>query len=357
MDGMKRVVITTVFVCLTVCVYLAMFIGSEACAKEQKVTQMFSTFKRLSEGPILSPRPGKFDSVGAFNPSVVKLENGTFVMLYRAQDQAGVSRLGYATSSDGVAFKAEDLPVLQPVLPDEKNGVEDPRLSPSFNEKGNWNLTATAYNKDAQLALYKSSDLRNWTRVGLVIPAKEGAWNINWTKSGAIVPKKIDGKYWMYYMGDAAGGGTDQTGIASSTDGIYWKDASDKPILVRRPGMFDSNVVEPGPAPIITKDGILLLYNGADSALAYRTGWALFDKKDPTKLLARSAKPIFEPEKDWEKKTSSSTVHQAPNVVFVEGLVKDGSRYLVYYGAADCRVGVAETRLLRLKEKKPSQNH
>jgi hypothetical protein len=45
-------------------------------------------------------------------------------------------------------------------------------------------------------------------------------------------------------------------------------------------------VVEPGPPPIITPQGIVLVYNGADDHLVYSTGWVLFDKKDPTKVLA-----------------------------------------------------------------------
>jgi hypothetical protein len=45
-------------------------------------------------------------------------------------------------------------------------------------------------------------------------------------------------------------------------------------------------VVEPGPPPIITPKGIFLVYNGADDQLVYSTGWVLFDKKDPTKVLA-----------------------------------------------------------------------
>jgi predicted GH43/DUF377 family glycosyl hydrolase len=44
--------------------------------------------------------------------------------------------------------------------------------------------------------------------------------------------------------------------------------------------------VEPGPPPVITRDGILLIYNGADDNLIYSTGWVLFDKHDPTKALA-----------------------------------------------------------------------
>jgi len=99
--------------------------------------------------------------------------------------------------------------------------------------------------------------------------------------------------------------------------------------------MFDAQVVEPGPAPLITDDGILLIYNGADESNVYRTGWVVFDKSDPTKVLARAEKPILEPVLEWEKKG------QVPNVVFVEGLVRDGNRWLFYYGGADKYVGVA----------------
>jgi predicted GH43/DUF377 family glycosyl hydrolase len=95
-------------------------------------------------------------------------------------------------------------------------------------------------------------------------------------------------------------------------------------------------VVEPGPPPVLTPEGILLVYNGADDRLAYRTGWALFDGNDPTRLRARSDTPIFVPERPWE------LVGQVPNVVFVEGLVREGPRWLFYYGAADTRVGLAE---------------
>src|SRR3989442_10412876 len=79
----------------------------------------------------------------------------------------------------------------------------------------------------------------------------------------------------------------------------------------------------------MTPEGILLIYNGADDKSLYSTGWVLFDKKDPTRVLARAEQPIFAPEKEWEK------VGQVPNVVFVEGLVRDGKRWLFYYGGAD----------------------
>jgi len=92
--------------------------------------------------------------------------------------------------------------------------------------------------------------------------AYKGNWNVAWTKSGAIVPEKIDGKYWMYWLGTAADK-TDQMGLSYSTDLLHWTEATPTPVLPRRPGMFDSRVVEPGPPPVLTPGGIVLIYNGA----------------------------------------------------------------------------------------------
>ena len=207
-------------------------------------------------------------------------------------------------------------------------------------------LTYTGYNKkDAQLCLATSRDLIHWDRKGVILPAYEGNWNAGWTKSGAIVPEKIGGKYWMYWLGTSADK-TDQMGLSYSTDLVHWTEATKTPVLPRRSGQFDSRVVEPGPPPILTQDEIVLVYNGADDQLVYRTGIAVFDRKDPCKLISRSDQPVFAPEKDWEK------VGQVPNVVFVEGMVpvKTGDddandAFLFYYGGADKYVGAAEANV------------
>lgn len=295
----------------------------------------FGGWERAAREPVLSPRGTGFESAGVFNPAVVK-HGKEFVMLYRAQDSNGTSRLGYASSADGVHFTAKKEPVLSPEAEYEINGgVEDPRLVKIGDL---YYLTYTGYNKrDAQLCLATSKDLVHWERQGVILPAYKGKWNAGWTKSGAIIGEKIDGKWWMYYLGTAADK-TDQMGLASSPDLLHWTDMLDQPVLPKRPGRFDSRVVEPGPAPVITQAGIFLIYNGADDKLVYQTGWALFDRKDPGKVLARSEEPIFRPELEWEK------AGQVPNVVFVEGLVHEGSNWLFYYGGADKYVGVARAR-------------
>jgi predicted GH43/DUF377 family glycosyl hydrolase len=302
----------------------------------QSAPSIVSHWQRASQTPILSPQGQTWEAAGTFNPAVV-LHKGKFVMLYRAQDQAGTSRLGYAESTDGLHFKRRAKPVLSPETPYEKDGgVEDPRLVKFGNT---YYLTYTGYNKkDAQLCLATSKDLIHWKRLGVILPAYKGKWNVGWTKSGAIVPEKIDGKYWMYFLGTSAEK-VDQTGLAYSTNLRHWTEALSVPALPVRPGQFDSRVAEPGPSPFLTKDGIVLIYNGADDKLVYRTGYAVFDREDPRHLLMRSAEPIFSPDQDWEK------VGQVPNVVFVEGAVAQGDHYFFYYGGADKYVGVAQTAI------------
>ena len=88
----------------------------------------FGAWKRATNEPILSPQGTTWESAGTFNPAVV-LHNGKFVMLYRAQDASGTSRLGYAESGDGIHFTRRREPVLSPETDYEKDGgVEDPRL-------------------------------------------------------------------------------------------------------------------------------------------------------------------------------------------------------------------------------------
>ena len=113
---------------------------------------------RVSNDPIISPRGDSWESAGTFNPAVI-LHNGKLVMLYRAQDKFGTSRLGYAESADGVHFTRASQPVLSPQADYEKDGgVEDPRL---VKFGATYYLTYTGYNKkDAQLCLATSRDLR-----------------------------------------------------------------------------------------------------------------------------------------------------------------------------------------------------
>ena len=185
-------------------------------------TATLGPLERFGGGPILKPQGSGFESAGVFNPAVV-FDAGRYVMLYRAQDAKGTSRLGYASSTDGVHFSRRAEPVLSPEASYEKDGgVEDPRL---VRIGGTYYLTYTGYNtKDAQLCLASSTDLIHWNRKGVILPAYQGKWNVGWTKSGAILKDKVNGKYWMYFLGTSKEK-KDLMGVAWSEDLLHWTEA------------------------------------------------------------------------------------------------------------------------------------
>jgi predicted GH43/DUF377 family glycosyl hydrolase len=299
--------------------------------------------ERLGQQPLLKPGAHPWAASGVFNPAAV-MANGRTVLLFRARDAQGTSRIGYADSVGGRHFHVAGEPVLEPEAPYEQGGgVEDPRV---VRIRGTYYMTYTGYNLHAaQLCLATSRDLRHWRRLGVILPAYQGTWNTGWTKSGAILRRRVNGRWWMYYLGtrrDPDGQQRDYMGIARSADLRHWSDATGKPVLDRRPGAFDSRVMEPGPPPIMTRAGILLLYNGANDALVYAPGWVLFDRKDPRRVLARSDAPFIEPQLEWER---AGTV---PNVIFLEGAVARGADPLSltgYYGGADEYIGGMRIRI------------
>lgn len=299
--------------------------------------------ERLGSQPVLSPAPPPWMEAGAFNPAAITV-NGKTVLLFRARDAQGTSRIGYAESVDGLHFKIDPRPVLEPAASYERGGgVEDPR---ALRIGSIYYMTYTGYNgHDAQLCLATSPDLRHWRRRGVILPAYHGAWITGWTKSGAIVPERVNGKWWMYYLGtrrDADGKDRDFMGLASSDDLLHWSDATDQPVLDRRPDAFDSRVMEPGPPPLVTQAGILLLYNGANDKLVYGPGWILFDKADPRRVVARCEKPFIEPSLAWER------VGAVPNVIFLEGVTarsNDPLDLTGYYGGADRYTGAMRIRI------------
>ncbi|MFW6120749.1 MAG: glycoside hydrolase family 130 protein [Petrotogales bacterium] len=285
--------------------------------------------ERVSDYPILLPEGIGFESKAVFNPGAI-IVDGEINLIYRAEDWTGVNKwngtssLGLARSIDGVTFKKMDEPLLSPTEDYEiPGGCEDPRI---VKIDDTYILTYTGYDGiNAKLCLAYSKDFKNWTKVGPIIKTRR------WSKSGAIVPQKINGKYYMYF-GDSA------IYLASSNNLEDWQ-INNSPVLSPRSMNFDSRLVEPGPAPVITDEGILLFYNSADFSGIYRVGAALFDKNNPVKLLKRTNEPIFEPELSWEKNG------QVPNVVFFEGCVIHNDKMFIYYGAADTYIGAIKIEL------------
>ena len=76
----------------------------------------------------------------------------------------------------------------------------------------------------------------------------------------------------------------------------------------------------------------------------YAAGALLLDATDPTRVLKRTAESFMRREAAFE------VGGFVPNVVFPTGMVPDGEKLLVYYGAADAGTAVAEFTLRELSE-------
>ncbi len=361
---------------ITILWMISMFCSFYGMSQHKQLPKWaLGSFVRPVHHPVISPKntllfsPMTKDSVrweknATFNPAAVVKSDSIFI-LYRAESGRGqgigghTSRIGLAASKNGIAIIRRDKkPVLAPEEDDQKEmewpgGCEDPRVAVTL--EGQYVMFYTQWNKKTpRLAVAISRDLVHWKKYGPVFKkAYHGRFFNKATKSASIVTKVIGGKqvitkikerYFMYW-------GEHHVYAATSKDLIHWKPLLDdkgelKILASPRKGYFDSELTECGPPAVVTKDGILLIYNGKNATNenqsnkyasgAYSAGQILFDKEKPTKVLARLDTPFFVPEMDFEK-----TGQYKDGTVFTEGLVYFKDKWFLYYGAADSRVGVA----------------
>jgi predicted GH43/DUF377 family glycosyl hydrolase len=376
-----------------VIISLLMLLGIACNTGSNKVAEKDSTenwamldfVKADAANPVLVPGVNQFldpitkksiawEAKDVFNPAIV-VRHDTLFMLYRAQDKIGLpggtSRIGLATSVDGLHFTKTSAPVFYPDNDSLKKyewqgGAEDPRIVE--DDKGVYYMTYTAYDGTvARLLVATSTDLKKWTKHGSVFTKADNGKYLNlWSKSGSIVSTyvdgkiiatKVNGKYWMYW-------GDQNIWAATSTDLINWEPvemaANEKaPIALKgqalnmpllkiivptRDKMFDADLVESGPPAMLTSKGILLIYNArnlkniGDTSLpdgTYTGGQVLLSKTDPTKVIKRLDHYFFKPDKAYE------LTGQVNNVCFLEGLANYQGKWFLYYGTADSKIAVA----------------
>jgi len=284
---------------------------------------------RAKENPILTPSDLPWENMLVFNPGAIMVEDKVY-LIYRAMGKNDIhSRLGLATSLDGIHFERKKDPLYSGGgHPDESLGIEDPRI---VKIDDTYYITYTAVSEDLeaeatnwkkpQIALSTTKDFKIFVDYDVIIPNLSG-------KNSSFFPKKTNGEYWLLYRA-----GLGKTYFAKSTSLTHWQDAHS--IFEERPGMWDCVRTGIGPPPIETEKGWLLFYHGVDQTNKYGLGIMFLDLEDPRKILYRSPQPILEPQADYEK------FGFIPNVVFTCGAVEKDNQYFVYYGAADEVIGVA----------------
>jgi beta-1,2-mannobiose phosphorylase / 1,2-beta-oligomannan phosphorylase len=229
-----------------------------------------------------------------------------------------LSHLRLVSSADGVNFREEpDFPLLSGQGPQETFGIEDCRVA-HIGDCYYLSYSTSSPN-GVGVGLRSTTDWRSVTNHGMIFTAHN--------KDCAIFEEKIKGKYYALHRPSSPEIGGNYIWIAESPDLLHW--GNHRCIAQSRPGMWDSQRVGAGAAPIRTEAGWLEIYHGADENSRYCLGALLLDLDEPWKVLARSREPIMEPVAAYEK------VGFFGNVVFTNGHVVDGDELTVYYGASD----------------------
>jgi len=344
--------------------------------RESRVTSWsLGPFVKL-ELPVLEPNPQavfhcpvsdkivRWEAQNVYNPAAV-VKDGKVWLLYRADDeprQGGwgrTCRIGLASSSDGRHFTRSAEPV---IFPDNdlwkqyewEGGCEDIHIVE--DDQGTYYVNYTAWSGTMDsLCVATSQDLAHWTKHGPAFAQAYGGKFVGGSRSGTVVCRregerliaaKIDGKYWMYWRIGCY--------VATSDNLIDWTPVVDArgelvSAVVPRPEHFDSGCGEAGAIALLTDQGIVLLYNaynaedrgreqGGDTS--FPAGWiglgqALLTADRPASLIERLDRPFLRAEFDWELHGFASPALVANGLVYFRG------EWLLYYGAADRRIGLA----------------
>ena len=308
--------------------------------------------QRYEKNPILiSNEANWWESKAVFNCAILNYEN-KFHMLYRAigEYERYISRIGYASSTDGYSFVRSNHIALGPTQDYEKYGIEDPRLVEIDNQVYITYVILSAYVTDgamveASTALATTTDFLKYTRLGVI--TSKGSNN----KDVVLFPEKMNQQQSSVLSSSSSSYNVEGVGkylfLHRPSSWIGSKYGVDKPsiwlgegnaltnfekhtLLLKPEERWEELKVGAGPPPIKTRAGWLVIYHGVSREKVYRAGAALLDLHDPSKIIGRTKTPILEPKEPYEK------LGDVNNVVFPTGAcIVDKDKLFVYYGGAD----------------------
>ncbi len=262
------------------------------------------------------------------DPRLITTQEGTYL--------TSISHLRLARSRDGVNFEIDDTAAISAANEYETFGLEDPRIT---------KIGSTYYINYVGVSpagvttcLISTNDFKNYTRHGVIFCPDN--------KDVVIFPEKINGKYFAIHRPASGLFKKNDMWLAESSDLLCW--GNHKFMMSQGTDGWDCARIGAGAVPFKTDAGWVEIYHGADRDNRYSLGAVLLDADQPWKVLARTTKPVFEPEADYECKGFFG------NVVFTCGLLCESRRagmpkvdekIKLYYGASDTVTCYAEIDL------------
>lgn len=213
---------------------------------------------------VLSPNPdsGWEDNI---NRNCVCYFNNLYHLWYTGQAR-GFSKIGYATSPDGIHFTRQSaLPVMIPEYPWEKESVMNPYVirDDKTGLLRMWYAAGETYEPNC-IGYAESTDGLHWTKSPLnpVVVKGRDPYDKN-RVGGCEVHQLPDGSYAMFYIGyeDI---NTARICIAFSPDGITrWTRSTENPIVEPTPEQWDADACyKPSVVRDTDNNRWLLWYNG-----------------------------------------------------------------------------------------------
>jgi len=335
---------------------------------------------RAPENPIVRPEDVKpsrddFEVIGAFNAGVTRLRDEVILLLRVAEKPAAggadmvlspiydvdageiiirpfarddpkndfsdprliirpketyltsISHLRLARSTDGIRFRIADTPALGPANEYETFGIEDPRIT-SIDSMFYIDYVGVSP-LGVTTCLASTRDFQTFERHGVIFHPDN--------KDVVIFPARIAGRYHALHRPHSSLFLRNDVWLAESPDLLCW--GHHRHLLGTRDGWWDELRIGAGAVPVRIDEGWLEVYHGADRNNRYCLGAVLLDAEQPWQVLARSDRPLFEPQTDYERAGFFG------NVVFTCGLLLEDDRLKLYYGAADTSLCYAEIPL------------
>lgn len=319
--------------------------------------------KRHPENPIVTPGVYDYRRVSVFNPGVI-YDNGTFFMYERAAGSLRPfqTKIGLLKSKDGIHF---DVVLDRPVFTGEMLGfphgsVEDARvikidgvfymcyaLQPYAFDCWPTGINLPDYYTDNYPEWRENNVQPMLSRSGVAV-SRDGEHfkPLCYTtpaeiddRDNALFPEKINGNFAllrrpMQYVGKEYG--TNMPGIWISYSGDLAEWSKPELIATAEEPVWEGLKIGAAATPLKTEKGWLVLYHGVDAHSVYRVGAMLLDLNDPRKVVARTRRPIMEPEAHYEKfgLVINNTVFPTAN------LIHNGEIF-IYYGCCDTCISLA----------------
>ena len=296
---------------------------------------------RYSGNPIIG-RNGNKRSNSVFNSAVVPFRGG-YAGVFRCDSRSISMDLFAGRSEDGIHWTIDDEPI-------------------SFLAE-NGEIARKEYRYDARITPIDGKYYVTWCN-GYHGPTIGVAWTedfqtfhqlenafLPFNRNGVLFPRKIGGMYMM--MSRPSDNGHTPFGdifVSQSADLEFWgRHRYMMGVVPGNDSAWQSTKIGPGPAPIETDEGWLLIYHGVITTcngFVYRMGSALLDIDEPWKVLYRSRDYIMAPTELYE------LVGDVPNVTFPCAALSDADsgRIAIYYGCADTVTGLAFTTVYELVE-------